>query len=326
MANNSYLQCLKVKFGGAMMTTFTSLTDEDLDNIYGYIQNETRQLKLVSEKGYQSCLDSCDLYNEVAVKWKEIKASLENPNSPLRRNLNNFEEDTTIGFGYDEEDITLTDNDPPTPADLEKVDPGDNKSFYFQFTITSFGWYNVDILLNDSTGAVPSELRVRIQGQYKEQFDIYLVIPSIKLFVPGGLLKGKKDVYGFYQADGSIPLPQQAKAYIIAMGEYEGKVIFARKEFTTQQKQSFDLPLTAITQSAFQRELATLQLNDDNAYNRAAALIRSIKDLKSAEQLKPKNCNCDCYTAAPASPASVYDMGSIIEGAEAMAPDSVPMP
>lgn len=307
MAYNSYYLCLKQRFGGAMMTSFPQLTDEDLNNIYGYINNESKSLNLTNvNNGQLSRYDSCKLYSEVAGKWKQIKESLEKESSPLTQEIRNFPADTTppdTSFDPEEmvqEEIMLPDNDPPTLEELQYVNPADNKSLYYQFTIESFGWYNVDILLKD-IGAVPGELMVRIQKQYKQQFDIYLVIPSIKVLVPGGPLKDKKDVYGFDRLDGSIPLPRQAKAYIIAMGEYEDKIIFAKKEFVTQEKQSFDLELTSINKKVFQQQIATMQLSeitfkvDEN--KKAAELRKAVKESKNAEQLKPKNC--DCFMSEP---------------------------
>jgi cytochrome c2 len=300
MKYSSYYRCLKSKFGGAMMTSFPSLSDEDLDNIYGYIENETKRLNLIKIDNVQaSCYDSCRLYSEVAGKWKEIKERLEKESTPLTLDIRNPAADTTpvdTSLFQIEEILPVT--DAPTEKDLEYVNPVENKSLYYQFTIESFGWFNIDILLKGISGTVPAELMARIQGQYKQQFDLFLVIPSIKLLATGGPIKDKKDVYGFYMADGSIPLPQQVKAYIIALGEYEDKIIFAKKEFVTQEKQSFDLELTAITQKAFQQQIASMQLSeisfkvDEN--KKAAEYRKAVIESKKAEELKPKNCDCDC--------------------------------
>ena len=300
IVHNGYLQCLKAKFGGVMMTGLPNLPDEDLDNIYGYIDNESKRLNFKSNyNGLVSCYDSCKLYAEVAGNWQQIIASLEKESTPLVQDIRDFPADTTLpDTTFDAEKILPVTN-PPTTDDLQYVTPADNKSLYNQFTIESFGWYNVDILMKSLPDLVQSELMVRIQGQYKQQFNIYLVIPSIKLLAPGGPLNGEKDVYGFEQADGSIPLPRQAKAFIIAMGEFEDKVIFAKKEFITQEKQVFDLELTTITRQAFQQQIASLQLSDISIKvdenKKAAELRQAIKELKNAEGLKPKNCDCDCF-------------------------------
>jgi len=167
------------------------------------------------------------------------------------------------------------------------------------------------MLLRNKTDIKESELRVRIQGKYKERFNIYLIIPSVKLLEHGGPLEDEADTYGFYMTDGTIPLPQHAKAFIIVMGEHEDQIIFAKKEFLTQEKQAFDLALTTITKEAFQQEIASLQLSDitiqANDTKNAAELRKAIKELKKAEALKPKNCDCDCFLSEPPTAASASD-------------------
>jgi hypothetical protein len=286
MAYSSYFQCLKQQFGGAMMSSFPDLTDNDLDKLYAWIENEAARRNMAqSGKSVASCLDSCRKYYEVASKWEQIKSDLENEPVKMTEEKRSF----------------ATGQAPPsdTGQDPGKVSPLDNQSLYYQFDVEAFGWYNVDMLVRNGDGVKESELRVGIQGQYKERFSIYLIIPSVKLLANGGELDGQQDAYGFHMADGTIPLPQNAKAFIIAMGEHEDHIIFAKKEFTTQEKQAFDLVLTTITKEAFQQQIEGLQLSNltikAKDTKNAAELRNAVKELKNAEQLKPKNCDCDCF-------------------------------
>jgi mono/diheme cytochrome c family protein len=298
MEHEGYFPCLKQKFGGAMMTPFPDLTDSDLDKLYAWIENEAARKNFARyDNDLVSCYDSCKLYAEVSAKWNEIKSQLETDSVDMLSEKRTF----TPGQAPS----------PDTAGPPTKVSPNDNQSLYYQFTVESFGWYNVDMLLRNNTDVKQSELRVRIQGQYKEQFSIYLVIPSVKLLEAGGPLSGDNDTYGFHKLDGTIPLPQNAKAFIIAMGEYEDQIIFAKKEFITQEKQDFDLELTTITKEALKQQIEALQLNDltiqANDTKNSAALRNAIKELKKAEDLKPKNCNCDCF---------LTPMEASIQGAE----------
>lgn len=289
MAHDGYYRCLKNRFGGVVMAAFPALTRTDLDNLYGWIENESDRRNLpVPDNGLMQCRDSCLLYNQVTTKWKKIKSALEKDSSELQEDIRYMPMPQTAS---------------PAPAsswqDLNMVSPGNNRSLYYQFSIESFGWYNVDILMKDYSNCTPSQLMVRVQGQYKERFTVYLIIPSIKALIPGGPLKDQKDAYGFYTTDGSIPLPQNTKAFIIAMGEREDQIIFTKKEFITQQKQEFELQLTTITKEVLQQQIAAMQLSDvtikvDDTKN-AAELRNAIKELKNAEGLKPKNCDCDCF-------------------------------
>ncbi len=304
MAHEGYYRCLKNQFGGAMMTAFPELTNTELDNLYAYIENESDRRNLpVPDNGILKCHDSCMLYNELVSKWKEIKSRLEKDSNDLLEDVRNFPVNTNPATFP-----PLPDTTGPAITFPETVSPTSNQSLYYQFTIESFGWYNLDLLLVKNTGFKQSELMVRIQGQYKERFSIYLIIPSIKLMEPGGPLKNQADTYGFDATDGTIPLPQNAKAFILAMGEYEDQIIFAKKEFITQEKQALDLQLTTITKEAFQQQMAALQLSDVtftiNDTRNAAELRTAIKELKKADALKPKNCDCDCFLNDPHEAAS----------------------
>ncbi|WP_165760142.1 hypothetical protein [Niastella populi] len=46
-----------------------------------------------------------------------------------------------------------------------------------------------------------------------------------------------------------------------------------------------------------------------NDTKNAASLRKSIRELEKAEQLKPKNCDCDCFTPLPPQRSEyVYEM------------------
>jgi mono/diheme cytochrome c family protein len=293
MARESYYVCLKNKFGGVVMTSFPDLTDKDLDNLYGYIENETKRIHLpISDNGIKKCRDSCKLYLKAAKHWKKVKAKLESEAVDMTVEKRSPTSDTT---------------GPPV-----KVSPTTNTSLYYQFNIEAFGWYNVDILMKNLEGVQPSELMVRVKGKYKERFAVYLIIPSIKLLASGGPLKDEEDLYGFDKADGSIRLPQNEPAYIIAMGEREDQIIFSKTAFTTSTKQSLELSLTTITKDAFQQQITGLQLNDITIQAKdtknAAELRNAVKELEKADQLKPKNCDCDCFLDKPATVDEIDDM------------------
>ena len=152
-------------------------------------------------------------------------------------------------------------------------------------------------LLQDAN-STESSLMVRIRGEYKKNINLYLVIPSAKVYEPGGLLDRKEETYGFYKRDGTIPLPQNIKAYIFAMGEFEDKIIFAKKEFTTNSSQEFEMSLTTVTKEFFNASfkglnLSTIQFSAKDSQH-ADTLRKIIRELKDVEKIKPKNCDCNC--------------------------------
>ena len=112
---------------------------------------------------------------------------------------------------------------------------------YYQFTIESFGWYNVDALLKELPGIVPSELRVQLSADMVAQVNVFLVLPGRKIITEGGLLKDSKTTFGFLDEDGRITLPQHEQAYVFANGEYKGRPVFAIHSFMTAPQQTIDL-------------------------------------------------------------------------------------
>lgn len=300
MSRVKYYQDLKQKFGGSVMTAFPALTAEDLDYIFAYIENESNRTYTFKpeDAGYSTCKDSCLAYFEAIEKWSAIKGNL--ASKPLVEENVRSVNDTPAENISPVSDITIEEDIPADTAweRAKTVLPSYNTSFYYQFTIDSFGWHNLDFYLaNDSDMFKDSELSVKIPGEYNEHISIYLVLPSVKIFLPGGLLENKNDEYGFHEANGHIPLPQRATAYIIAMGEKDGEAIFGKKEFTTQPKQVIELPVKKLTKEALQRELATLRFNDFTIDARKTSNIEGIKnadkELENAKQLKPKNCDCE---------------------------------
>ena len=280
MIREPYYVCLKNKFGGVVMTSFEDLTDTELDSIYAYIENETlRRHIAVSAENRVKCKDSCELYAKATKHWKEVKAKLEKE---------------AVEMVVENTAPTADTTGPPV-----KVSAITNTSLYYQFTVEAFGWYNVDMFLKKNPDVKQSELQVQIQGQYKEKFNLYLIIPTEKVLQSGGPLEDQQDMYGFFTNDGTISLPQNKKAFIIALGEHDDQMIFAKTEFITKEKQEFTLELTTITKEAFQQQIASLALGDlsitANDTKNAAELRTAVKELKNAEQLKPKNCDCDCF-------------------------------
>jgi hypothetical protein len=49
---------------------------------------------------------------------------------------------------------------------------------YYQFTIETTGWYNIDMLLETDANAHTGTFKLQVQGQYKSRFEAYLVIPG----------------------------------------------------------------------------------------------------------------------------------------------------
>lgn len=291
------------------MTMFPVLSDTELNNIYAYIENETKWKYAIPDVApITTCEDSCILYRQTVAALNETITELGTDSiawDDAEDKAGVFEYGNTSSISFDDSGTIIPNRPKDTIAwsAVQRVIPTYNTTFYYQFNVESFGWHNVDCMVVNKDNVKESELTVHIGEEYKYQFEIYLVIPSAKVLMEGALLKDKNDEYGFYMNNGSIPLPQHTKAYIIAMGEVDKQVIFGKVEFTTQEKQTFELQLTKLTREACEQQIAALKLNDAfkiEEIKYAETLENASKNMKEAEKLMPKGCKCNLSGIIPA--------------------------
>ncbi|MBL7745648.1 MAG: cytochrome c [Chitinophagaceae bacterium] len=299
-----YSYNLKNRFG-SLGTLFQDLSDSDLNDIYRYVQNESdkNDLSLPSHAYLDDCIDSCYRYWRMQYRLEEMKVAAK----AKRQNLET-DNGSLVTEKKEPASLPMTNEPigPPPPVDFEeRVSPQYYGAEYYQFSIETFGWFNIDILLKDVNGVEESELFVRITGEYREKIKVYLIIPSVKVYVEGGPAERNREEFAFYLKNGKIMLPQKEKAWIMAVTETKGTVAFALQEFTTALKQELNIALNKSSKDAFNTAIGQISINGMNisvADSKNAAEIRKTdaelrsieQELKNAENLKPKNCDCDC--------------------------------
>ena len=293
-------ECNMANWSPAVGQIFINDSTNYMLNIYKYIQNESGRLNLpMPGQAYlKDCIDSCVVYNERIGSLKKQKQLSEKERQKLVKDN-----------GSMVVEIPRRPNiNPPfaLPADFDKkVSPQNFEAEYYQFTIESFGWFNIDILLKDVDGVEESELFVRIVGEYKQKTEVFLIIPSQKVYGEGGLTGKTENEYAFFYKTGKIPLPQNANAYILAMTETKTNIAFSLKEFITSRQQQFEISLQQSTMDEFKATIEKLSLDElnikvnesknANEIRRTDLKLEEIeKEIKNAEGLKPKGCDCDC--------------------------------
>ena len=102
-----------------------------------------------------------------------------------------------------------------------------------------------------------------------------------------------------------MPLPQNVKAYILAVTDTEDGPAWGIQEFMTSRAQTIEVELNVGTKEGFNKAIDNLQMGRlhikvDDAVNaseirKTDTAARTIDEaLKNAEVLKPKACDCDC--------------------------------
>lgn len=301
-----YACLVKGIMGGSAAPLFPDLNDEALDAIYNYIQNESDRLHLPlpSHAYLDDCVDSCAEYVRQVWSLYEQKLKLEKKQDSLTHDNGRMvvEEKNLPKDSLSSRNFRVMDFD-------DKVSPKNYDARYYQFTIETFGWFNIDVLLDKKEGVKESQLFVRVTGEFRSKVQVYLVIPSEKIYAPGGPADRNPEEFAFLYKNGNLPLPQNVKAYILAVSESESAVAFTVKEFTTSTQQEFTISLQSSSKEAFNLAMSKLDgegikitvadSKNSQTIRQADTTIRAInEDLKNAERLKPKNCDCGCGTDA----------------------------
>ena len=288
-------------YNGTPMVLFPQLSRTDFRRLMDYIASESLLYDSNKVEDDARDFDSCRRYRQLAGVLEQNRAALIKDNGPRTRVIRrdgarNLPTDTSIVY-------TKT-----TPVVAEQ-----HPAIYYQFTVESFGWYNVDALLKDLPGLEPSELRVQLPAAYARDVNVFLLLPGRKVLTEGGLLKGSRTEFGFLTDDGQIPLPDREQGYVFATGEYQGQPVFAIQPFITDRKQTIKLQPAPGTKEQIMERLSQLDLNRlsirvDDTKN--AVRIRSTDTaLATIARFKPRNpTSCDCAPKQQATPAMVSEL------------------
>jgi mono/diheme cytochrome c family protein len=245
--NYSAYSCCISTYSPSIMNKFPQLSDAALDALYGYIQYESDKNPLPGfENPAKICLP-CLTAKPIAValpgNWDSTNTQLYIPN-----------EDTPI--------IKTPENKPADPTELEKGFRTNGftdtpETFNYQFTINTLGWYNVDAQMAGLPGTEYCSLSTTLDNKpAKAQLEIYLVVPSKKNL---SVCNEEKDgVYSFNKVDGKIPLHLNDKAFLLAFGEVDGKLIYGIKPFVTKLENKLNITLSTTTENAFVKNIAAL--------------------------------------------------------------------
>jgi hypothetical protein len=302
---------LSKQFGGTTGPVFPSLKHIDWAAISNYLQSESNRLNLLmpAQDSLWDCMDSCEVYLKLRTPLDEQRGNATtertqkiDDNGEMSEFNNTMPPFDTNGF----EDTFPAGQ--PAPV-KDRVEPKNYQSQYYQFSIESFGWYNIDVLVKDMEGVIDSELFVTLTGKYTDRVNLYLIIPSRKINVEGGPSEKGENEYAFFTKDGKIPLPAGVNCYILAVSEANDELAYAIKSFSAASSQRFDIELQKTTKEAFNKAMEifndkTFSVKVKDAKNatdirKLDSTLKNIDErLKEAEKLKPKNCDCNCGEGA----------------------------
>jgi hypothetical protein len=235
--------CFKeqVRSYSTMMTEFPDLSDTSIEAIYSYIKKESEKHKY--DEGARRSYDPCRnlILNDTTGYKNETKIT--------STKVGKIENNQKNSIGSD------SFNNPDSSKNTAEFKKSPDE--YYTFTINSFGWYNVDCYMEKGKSTAESELLVSVNGTDDEHLEVYLIIPSEKIFMTG--MKNENDKYFFYQGN-KIPLPQNKTAYILAIKSYSEKTMLGKLKFTTSTQQ--DLTVNMQENSNIEQEIKSMNLDN----------------------------------------------------------------
>lgn len=306
--SDTYYTCLHNTYnneGSNGLNYFHAFDKIDLGSLVNYISVESDRQKLSypDDKLY-ICVKKCKEYKSVMDKLYAQKYELKNKritkivdNGPFVKDVNRSMQ--ILGLPSSASAISNEERKSLIHAQYQQAE-------YYAVEINTFGWYNIDMLTKNIPDVVDSKLFVQVADSFANTFQIYLVLPDAKIYGAGGLLKDKKDVYGFYEDNGNIKLPQGKTAHVYLVGEKNGQLLYAAATFVTGTLNNISLNPVLISKKEFNKKIKEL-LNTEGMSVKAsdsknATKIRKIdsdlnaldEKIKEAEKSKPKDCDCNC--------------------------------
>lgn len=304
-SNDEYAVCLYEAYSKAEMTAFPTFGDKEIKALCDYFNKESKRLKIPYPKdelyiNFQKCKTYKALMSKLYTQKDKLKSKRADKivdNGPFVKQV-----DQSMRVLQMPSDATNLNRQQRKSL----INPAYQQAEYYQVEINTFGWYNIDMMSKLIPGVKDSKVFVEVADSFANTFQIYLVLPDAKIYGAGGLLKDKKDVYGFYEDNGNIKLPQGKTAHVYLVGEKNGQLLYADATFVTDTLNNLRLNPVLISKETFNVKIKELLQTEGMSVkakdSENATKLRKIdsdlnaleEKIKEAEKSKPKDCDCAC--------------------------------
>lgn len=269
--NDPIARCLKKRWNNSVMTAFM-LSDAQNDSLYAYIAAESK--KYPRQQFFKN--DLCLEFNT--------------------KDTVNISEVTTETVTTSEDFGKRKDTTPPRSGDngpiAEQPPQYPTNNQYYEFTIETTGWFNIDMLLETDDGIRQGFLQLQINGSFKTRIQAYLVIPGRKVLSHGYTTDNQS--FYFASPDFMAMLPVGEEAVIYIMGEEGTKALWDSQTFTLSKRQT--ITLTPREVPDIPREIDKLQI--DKMEYRVKFKKTEIKYDIIERLYKANNCDGEGYWMA----------------------------
>lgn len=192
--DNIIANCLYDRWNASVMSSFEFLSNDEINNIYLFIESESRNLEF--RKDDIIFLDSC-----------RQDTSL---NYFYDKNGNIIDSTFVIDQVYSDTTFTTT-----IASNIGNLQPRISNSGYYDFSFSEFGWYNVDMFLRKNYPMIEN-FRITLHGDFSDKINLYAIFKDRKVIIPFEFNNGY-----YYLLNGTekqqIAFPLKTKIKIIAI-------------------------------------------------------------------------------------------------------------
>lgn len=257
------------------MDLFPSLTRYDTDAIIDYVNNEVKLNK-----------NNIPLQSDQNITNIKDTSTLLDAGDLVNLNYYNCDKFDTLYFApqLNEQSILAVDdfvpafnefsntNDTTPPNNVKKPKLGSTQDRYssfedvlstesneYQFSISTFGWYNIDAFMEGFEGTKNVKIWADVKNYEGENVNVYLFCPDKQILSVANERKNNK--YFFNKIDGGVPLFLNDRAIIFAFTHFNDNFYYGISEFKISANQTIAIEMKKSSYEEIKETLIARQMN-----------------------------------------------------------------
>ena len=255
-----YYFCQLHKYSPTVMTSFSSLSEKELDLTLDYIKNETSKqlgeieridlIKLGQEtefcekpESYECGADT--IYIDTSGKY------------PPTDNFMDLHEEAT-----NEDSLDWQYKKPDSLEAVQRRGFNDvlRTKGRYDFAVKTLGWFNIDAYYEGRKGTEVVDLFLKTNSAFDEKLEVHVFFPAKKLLTVG-TFHTEDSLFHFEKYKGSIPLYMNDEAVAFAVGSIGEKIYYGIKSFRVSKLQTISLDIKETTADELQKAFETMKLD-----------------------------------------------------------------
>lgn len=251
---NAYFSCEIHHYNGLMMTAFPLLSNQDVDCIIKYIDNQVKKrpdLIVQNDSSYLTT-DGCE-----ALPYNVSPCG--NDTTYINEEFETVIKNTFTKSDYD----TLPTNIDTAGYIKDTSSPIQTKEDRYNFKINTLGWYNIDILMKNLPGITEVNLDATTDFPQKTLVEIKLYFPEKKISLSAEY-NIENETFTFGGDGNKIPLYIGDLAIAFSIAEWDDKIFYDVQEFRITKSQTIKITLNETTKEELEKAFKKINLDNIN--------------------------------------------------------------